>query len=134
MARYAIINNEKVSNIVESESSLASSRGWIEAPGNVGIGDLYVNGSFVKVLTSEDSKKVSPIQFKLLFTFAEAVAIRSAISTDQILEEFYKIIDDPRLTEVDLSLSAVSSGIDYLIAKGLIAPERKQEILNGELK
>jgi len=75
--------------------------------------------------------KVSPVQFKLLFTSQERVAIKAARTTDAILDDFYDIIDDPRLTEVDLALQSVQNALDYLTALTLIGAGRKAEILLG---
>ncbi len=75
--------------------------------------------------------KVSPIQFKLLFTSQERVAIKAARVTDAILDDFYDIMDDPRLTEVDLNLQSVQDALDYLTALTLIGVGRKAEILLG---
>ena len=78
--------------------------------------------------------KVSPVEFKLLFTSAERIAIKAARETDPIVDDFYSIVDDPRLTEVDLSLTSTQSAIEYLIAQNLIQADRKFSILNGELQ
>lgn len=133
MPRYAILENGRVKNIVEASEGVAASQGWVAA-GNGRINDLYVNGEFVRIITDPGSTIVSPIEFKLLFTFQELVAIRSAVDTDPILKEFYSITEDPRLTGIDLSLNAVSGALDYLISKNLIAPERKAQIQSGVLQ
>ena len=132
MPRYAIIENSRVTNIVEASEALAVTQGWVPA-GDGRIGDMYINGEFVKIITDPGSTIVSPIQFKLLFNFQELVAIRGAVASDPILQEFYAVIEDPRLTEVDLSLNAVSGALDYLISLNLIAPERKAQIQSGML-
>ena len=75
--------------------------------------------------------KVSPVQFKLLFTSPERVAIKAIRTTDAIVDDFYDIIDDARLTEVDLNLQSVQDALDYLTALGLLAAGRKAEILLG---
>lgn len=82
----------------------------------------------------ETRQIVSPIEFKLLFTFPELVAIRTAVNSDPILKEIYDITQDPRLTGIDLSLNAVSGALDYLISQNLIAPERKAQIQSGVIK
>jgi hypothetical protein len=77
---------------------------------------------------------VSPVEFKLLFTSAERIAIKAARETDPIVEDFYSIVEDPRLTQVDLKLQSTQNAIDYLIAQNLVNADRKFSILNGELK
>jgi len=73
--------------------------------------------------------KVSPVEFKLLFTAQERVAIKA--STDAIVQDFFSIVEDPRLTHVDLALKSTQDALSYLEAQGLIAAGRKDEILTG---
>jgi len=73
--------------------------------------------------------KVSPVEFKLLFTAPERVAIKA--STDPIVQDFFSIIDDPRLTYVDLGLVSTQEAVGYLAMEGLIAEARIQAILSG---
>ena len=77
---------------------------------------------------------LSPIQFKLLFTSAERIAIKAARATDPVIEDIYEILDDPRLTAVDLALQSNRDIVGYLAVQGLIAPERVAEILTGVFK
>lgn len=77
---------------------------------------------------------VSPVEFKLLFTAMERIAINMARAEDPVIEDFFSIIDDPRLTLVNLGLASTVMGIDYLIGKGLVEPERREEILGGNFK
>jgi hypothetical protein len=81
-----------------------------------------------------ESIKVSPVQFKLLFTSTERVAIRAARTSDPEIEDFFSIIEDPRLTEVDLGLSSTIEALDYLVLHNVITEARKAEILTGKLK
>jgi hypothetical protein len=74
---------------------------------------------------------INPIQFKLLFTSAERIAIKAARLTDPIIDDAYELLDDPRLTEVDLSLTSNQELIGYLAQQGLIAPKRVTEIMTG---
>lgn len=78
--------------------------------------------------------QVTPVQFKLLFTPAERVAIKAARSTDAMIDDFYEIVEDPRLTMVDFGLQSTVDGVGYLVSKGLITEERKAEIISGVLK
>ena len=112
-----------------------------DVPDDAANGDGWVNGQLVKpepAPTPEPTEppapippKVSPVEFKLLFTSPERVAIKAARATDPILDDFYDIVEDPRLTQVDLALASVQSALDYLTALGLIAEGRKAEILLG---
>ena len=94
-----------------------------------------VDGILTKVADAAVTyPKVSPVQYKLLFTVQERIAIATAKATDPVLQDLYGILDDPRLTEVDLNLASTQGALDYLISQGLIEADRKAEILTGELK
>ena len=78
--------------------------------------------------------KVSPVEFKLLFTSPERVAIKAARSTDPIIDDFYGVVEDPRLTFVDLGLQSTQDALSYMVATGLLSVERRAEILEGTAK
>lgn len=75
------------------------------------------------------SRYISTINFKLRFTTQERVAIRSLAESDPVVYDFLNMIEDPRLTNVDLNLPDVVEALDYLISKNIINQQRKQEIL-----
>lgn len=81
-----------------------------------------------------EAPKVSPIEFKLLFTAQERVAIKTARATDPVIDDFYDVVEDPRLTFVDLGLQSTRDAIDYLAAQGLIGAERVEQILAGVMQ
>ncbi len=78
--------------------------------------------------------KVSPVEFKLLFTAQERVAIKSARATDPVIDDFFDIVEDPRLTHVNLGLTSTQEALAYLEAQGLITTTRRQEILACQVK
>ena len=78
-----------------------------------------------------EATKVSPVEFKLLFTSAERVAIKAARATDQVIDDFYDIVEDLRLTFVDLGLRSTQDALSYMVAQGLLTDERRSEILAG---
>ncbi|MGB4498538.1 MAG: hypothetical protein WBI40_07555 [Methylococcaceae bacterium] len=102
-----------------------------DVPENAENGDTLIDGVLTKpdVAAIEPTivKTVSPIVFKLRFTAPERVAIYQ--STDLIVKDFVALLDDVRLTLVDLTLQSTIDAIDYLIAQNLIATSRKDEIL-----
>ena len=111
-----------------------------DVPDDAANGDGWVNGELIKpelVIAPPPEippalpAKVSPVEFMLLFTSPERVAIKALRQTNPIIDDFLDIIEDPRLTFVDLGLGSTVSAIDYLIYVGLVAPERKAEILTG---
>lgn len=85
--------------------------------------------------------QLSPVEFKMLFTPAERVAIRQARSyvgddpakaeAALFIDDWWSIIDDPRLSTVDLTLGSTVEGIEYLVSAGLIASGRCDEITRG---
>lgn len=86
-----------------------------------------------------DPPKVSPVEFKLLWTPQERVAIKGMRAADPVVDDFYNILDDPRLTLVNLALQSTQDAVDYLLGKLAAAAviqsaavaERRTEILSG---
>lgn len=108
-----------------------------EVPDGIVPGAVLVNGVWTNPTPpSEPSEppaatypKVSPVEFKLLFTSAERIAIKA--STDAVVLDFMEIVNDPRLTTVDLGLASTQQGVAYLASVGLIGEARVAEILAG---
>ena len=84
--------------------------------------------------TPSEATKVSPVEFKLLFTSPERVAIKAARATDPVIDDFYDIVEDPRLTFVDLGLQSTQDALSYMVAQGLLTAERATEILAGVMQ
>ena len=85
----------------------------------------------LQLQSSDNPVRISPIEFKLLFTAPERVAIKTAAITDDLVEDFLSIIDDARLTNVDLSLKSTIDALTYLESIQLITSDRKAEILQN---
>ena len=77
--------------------------------------------------------KVSPVEFKMLFTPQERIAIKNARANDEILDDSYSVLEDARLNTVDLGLKSVQDLLSYLVTLNLITSERKASILTGKL-
>jgi hypothetical protein len=60
---------------------------------------------------------LTPVRFKLLWTSPERVGIKTLRTTDAAVEDFMSLVDDVRLTEVDLSLTSTQNAIQYVLAK-----------------
>ena len=73
--------------------------------------------------------RVSPVQYKLLFTSAERIAIRAERQTDAVIDDFFDIIDDPRLDGVDVNGAASVSAVNYMQGQGLLTEARAADIL-----
>ena len=69
----------------------------------------------------------------MLFTSQERIPIKEAKATDAILQDGFEILDDPRLTMVDLGLAGVQGLIDYMVTLELLTTERADEIKSGTL-
>ena len=112
---------------------------FVEVPDEVENGWVLENGTWTAPPEPEptpaptEAPKVSPVEYKLLFTSAERVAIKAARATDPVIDDFYDIVEDPRLTYVDLGLQSVKDAINYLQSKGLLTAERAAEILAGKI-
>jgi len=109
-----------------------------DVPDDAVNGDGWIDGQLVKPVIPDPvpveppapvPPKVSPVEFKLLFTAPERVAIKA--STDPIVQDFFSIVEDPRLTVVDLALQSTQDALAYLETLELIAAGRKDEILTG---
>ena len=114
-----------------------------EVPDDAANGDGWVNGQLVKPeppapveppAPEPTYAKVSPVEFKLLFTPQERVAIKAARANDPVIDDFYDIVEDPRLTFVDLGLQSTQDALSYLVQQGLLTVERRQQILAGQVQ
>jgi len=96
------------------------------------VGDIYSAGEFTAPpAVTATPPKLSPIQFKLCFTSTERIAISALKATDPVIADAYEILDDPRLTTVDLALASNQALIDYLVALSVLTPERAAQIKQG---
>lgn len=77
--------------------------------------------------------KVTPVEFKMLFTSAERIAIKAARETDPVIDDYFDIVEDPHLQAVDLGLHSVQEGIQYLQAIGILTEDRVSQILAGTI-
>jgi hypothetical protein len=109
-----------------------------EVPDDVLNGATLVNGAWVNPAPVEyaapeampkEAPKVSPIEFKLLFSPTERVAIKTSI--DPIVQDFYEITNDARLTYIDLGLKSTKDAIAYLVNIGILTKDRADVILSG---
>lgn len=76
---------------------------------------------------------VTPVEFKMLFTSAERIAIKEARATDPVIDDYFDIVEDPRLQVVDLGLHSVREGIHYLQTIGILTEDRVSQILAGTI-
>jgi hypothetical protein len=74
---------------------------------------------------------LTPVEFKLLFTPTERIAIKNTRPTDEILDDFMDIIDDPRLDTVNFNLQSTKDAIDYLVSIEVLTVERAVQVKTG---
>ncbi|WP_313369160.1 hypothetical protein [Achromobacter animicus] len=101
---------------------------WLASPKGVQPGYSYVDGKF-KAPSKEDFLRVrfSPREYIKRFTFEEQVAVRQAQLVDM---EVGLVYDDFNRAEfINIEDPSVSAGIDLYVAKGLLSPERRDELL-----
>lgn len=59
--------------------------------------------------------KVGPTAFKMLFTPQERIKAKALRATDDGIEDFWSLLDDPRTLEVDLGLPSVQGAVGYIL-------------------
>ena len=145
--KFAWIENERIRDIADGNPAElyhpdVAKFYDTQVPDDASNGDGWVNGELIKPEPTAPVEptqpepvypKVSPVEFKLLFTSQERVAIKAARATDPVIDDFFDIVEDQRLTHVDLGLQSVKDAINYLQSKGLLTAERAAEILAGKI-
>ena len=82
---------------------------------------------------------VSPVEFKLLWTSPERIALRQMRETNPVIADFWEIVEDPRMQSVNLDRKSTQQGIAYsvhqLAEAGIIdaadVESRVEQILSG---
>lgn len=85
------------------------------------------------------SLSVSPVEFKLLWTSPERIALRQMRETNPVIADFWEIVEDPRMQSVNLDRKSTQQGIAYsvhqLAEAGIIdaadVESRVEQILSG---
>lgn len=108
---------------------------FIEVPSEVVHGSSLVKGKWQpptieKIEVLPPPLPVSPIQFKLLFTMGELLAIKA--SEDPMVVTFFGLVDDPRLTEIRLDAATTKEAVNHFADIGLIEKNRVEEILSNK--
>lgn len=141
--RKAWIDNERVRDICDGDPfdrmpAEIAALFDTDVSSDAAPGDGWVDGQLVKPepVTLPPAPepvvvpaKLSPVQFMLLLTSAERVAIKAARATDPVIDDWLDIIEDARLTEVDLGLASTQDALAYLVSINLLTNARKDAIL-----
>lgn len=110
----------------------AARLGWV-----VEYGLVAARPGDYSVISETEVEEVSnlaptPMQFLLMLTAAEQVAIRKAAETDPYVQVLVGMVDDPRMTFVDLTHPTVVEAIQYLAgAPALLTADRAARVLAG---
>ncbi|GHA27628.1 hypothetical protein GCM10007989_24370 [Devosia pacifica] len=67
--------------------------------------------------------------FLMRFTPQERIGIRQAAKTDLVIEDWFAIINDPRLAYIELGDPNLTAGMGYLVQQELLTEARAQEVL-----
>lgn len=86
------------------------------------------------------ARRLAPIEFKLLFTAPERVAIKA--STDPLVQDFYSLVEEQREANmrnpdkglIDLDLQSTADALAYLTQVGILAEGRAAQILEGAIR
>lgn len=81
------------------------------------------------VVVTPASRIITRYQFLNRFTMTELAAILTAAKADAIVEAITKKQEAVKDYEIDLDDPQTIGGVDTLIAKGLIDPSRRAQIL-----
>lgn len=142
--KHARLVNGTVIDISEdplSEFHEILSEDFVEVPDNVTVGSILTEeGEWLikevvpRVAPPRPLPFLTPIQFKMCFTPDERRVIAEIKLNDHVLQDAYEILDDPRLTEVDLNLQSVRDTVTYIKDLGIINDDRCREVLLGIMK
>lgn len=134
MKRFALIENDKVANVVEQDESPSIGGHWVDITGqHVGPGFTYSDGQFAY---DDDNKKSRIITKVAMLTkrmrASEFVGILTAAKTDPAIEAWKYVFD--AATQVDLDSDNTKNGLALFVSKGLITQQRADEILHAPVQ
>lgn len=111
----------------------ASDYGWITEIGTVtaAAGEYRVESEAVPGVEVGNLIPTPP-EFLLLLTLTERAAIREAGATDPVVADLLSMINDSRLTYVDLANVSVQEAVLYMTGKpALLTKDRAERVLSG---
>lgn len=132
---FAWIENNKIRDVAVNPSEQFTAEVALfydtEVPDNVSNGWELIDGIWTEPVKPESANiiintEISVIKFLLKFTPQERISIRS--STDPVVVDWLRILDDPRLTTVEYEIARPT--LDYLVSINLLESSRINEILN----
>lgn len=118
-----------------------------DVPDDAVVGAALVDGEWVvphveraAVEPTTSYPKIGPIAFKMLFASKERIKAKQLRETDENIEDFWALIDDPRTDIVDLGLPSVQQAVEYTLTAVKAASvevdveARKAAILAGQVQ
>lgn len=84
--------------------------------------------------------KLSPVEFKLLFTAEERIAIKT--SDNPVVKDFFELVENQRIVNaadqnrglIDFGLQSTQDALHYMQSIGLLTAGRVNEIISGVVK
>lgn len=144
MAKYGYLKEGRVIALNDEEGFAQTHDSvknlWRMVPEETQIGST-LDGSKWSHPAPQRRLRISPVEFKMAFAMQERLAIRQARSYSgddpaqaeaaMVIDDWFGIIEDPRLTMVDLELPQTKEGLSYLVSAGILTAARKAEIEAG---
>ncbi len=80
-------------------------------------------------------KFVTVMHFKLSFLPTERLALKSLRATNEMVDDFWEIMDDPRCTQIDLNLPSIKAVINSMVGQiDGFTEERAAAVLAGQIQ
>lgn len=139
MTKFARIVNDIAIDVCDNPSELFHplvAAEFTEVPEQVETGFKLNNGNWIPPITETFSaeevavtNKIQAIDFKLLFSAQERISVTQAKATDALIDDFFSLVDDPRMTTIDLALQSTKDIINHLVTVNILTPQRAEDIL-----
>ena len=75
--------------------------------------------------------KIGKAEFLMLFTSEERIAIRAERVSDPVIDDFFLVLEISEF--IDVKEDTAIGGVNYLVSKNLLTPQRAAAILKGKL-
>jgi hypothetical protein len=130
MKRWALIEDGKVTNVVEQATQPVLFGSWVETPTHyVSPGWSYIDGEFVDPRPPITIPNIiTKVSFRFRMTDTEYVGVLTAAKTDVEVQAWVETFN--MVSQVNLSDERTVAGLNVLVSKGLLTQERATEILS----
>ena len=114
------------------------SQGFSVSENSTTIPPIYAEGNTPRFIDgawqTQGNLKPTPPQFMLLLTLMERVYIRAARDTNLVVDDLLRMLEDPRLTVVELVDPSIIEALNYMTTTTpqLLTPARVARILTGQ--